>query len=321
MFEKHGRYVLIKNHTFISTHLKSHNNEDTHLVVRNSEHDCDLAYPFVYALFLDKTLTDLSYPVLDCQFPIPSELFGPYNGLFLAYQEEYNCIYLLNIATRETRALPQCRFVAPHNMTLAMCFITDVDMIHIMMIISWFSCVNFRIRRYGDDKEKVGEKLGLRRQSRAGGWHNKCQARGRKATGKRKNKTDLSSFEMSEDEIGFSNIPRKNIQEKGKKKWVPKPRQTVQREGFGKLIIGEKQGQMGKGVVSDSTLTSIDEGLISDFKRWRGECLRREGQKEGMDGIGHGLVSRDHSQGHQKISFSRSLSLDGPFKDYLENIE
>ncbi|KAI9185836.1 hypothetical protein LWI28_011171 [Acer negundo] len=180
---------------------------------------------------------------------------------------------------------------------------------------------DMHVRRYGDDKEKVGEKLGLKRQSRAGGWHNKCQARGRKATGKRKNETDLSSFEMSEDEIGFSNIPRKNIQEKGKKKWVPKPRQIVQREGFGKLIIGEKQGQMGKGVVSDSTLTSIDEGLISDFKRWRGECLRREGQKEGMDGIGHGLVSRDHSQGHQKISFSRSLSLDGPFKDYLENIE
>ncbi|KAK0601464.1 hypothetical protein LWI29_024501 [Acer saccharum] len=111
-------YALIKNPSFISTHLKSHNNDDSHLVVRNCNYNCDPGYPFLYAVFIDKTLKDLSYQVLDSQLPIPGELFGPYDGLFLLYQKEYNRIYLLNIATRETRALPQCRFVVP-NMTLA----------------------------------------------------------------------------------------------------------------------------------------------------------------------------------------------------------
>ncbi|KAK2634062.1 hypothetical protein Ddye_028854 [Dipteronia dyeriana] len=109
-------YALIKSPSFISTHLKSHNNEDAHLVVHNFEYRFidDSNYPFEYSLFVDKTLKDLSYQVLDSQFPIHGELNGPYDGLFVVWQREYDLIYLCNIATRETRALPKCRFGYPH---------------------------------------------------------------------------------------------------------------------------------------------------------------------------------------------------------------
>ncbi|KAK0592744.1 hypothetical protein LWI29_024568 [Acer saccharum] len=115
-------YALIKSPSFISTHLKSHNNEDSHLVVHNFEYlyieNPDYydpnTYPFEYTLFVDKTLKDLSYQVLDSQFPIHGvELIGPYDGFFVVWQREDKRIYLWNIATRETRALPKCRFGYP----------------------------------------------------------------------------------------------------------------------------------------------------------------------------------------------------------------
>ncbi|KAK4842691.1 hypothetical protein QYF36_026205 [Acer negundo] len=138
-----------------------------------------------------------------------------------------------------------------------------------------------------------------------------CQTRRWKTAGRRKKETDSSNFEMSEEDRDFSNKSRKNIQEKRKMKWVPKPRQIVQKEGFGKLIIGERQGQMGREVVSDSTSTSVEEVLLSDFKRWRGECSRK----------GVRPYEKERVIGPQKVLFSKSQSLEGPLREYLESIE
>ncbi|KAK0602485.1 hypothetical protein LWI29_033932 [Acer saccharum] len=44
-------------------------------------------------------------------------------------------------------------------------------------------------------------------------------------------------------------------------------------------------------------------------------------QKDRRDGIRNGLAPRKLSQGNQEISFAISSSLDGPLKDFLENIE
>ncbi|KAK0583401.1 hypothetical protein LWI29_036524 [Acer saccharum] len=179
-----------------------------------------------------------------------------------------------------------------------------------------------------EDDQAVGGKLGSRWQPREEFckaqedrvWQHRHQARSRKTAGMRKKETDMSSLDVSEGDRAFSNIPRKNLHVKGKKKWVPKPRQTVQHEGYGKLIIRENQSQR-KGRVSDSTSTSEEEGFISDFKKWRGEYSKTKIQKEGGDGQGHGLDSRNPNQDFQEISFGRSPSLDGPLREFLENIE
>ncbi|TXG70632.1 hypothetical protein EZV62_005567 [Acer yangbiense] len=214
----------------------------------------------------------------------------------------------------------------------------------------------FRMNKDGsevEERETTGEKVGSRGQVRTGGceaqdtageWQTRCQTRRRKTASRRKIETETSSFEMSEEDSKFSNPPRKIDQEKGKMKWVPKPRKLVQKEGFGKLIIGERQGQMGKGVVSDTTSTLIEEGLLSDFKRWRGVCSRKEPHEEGRDSrdfqipngfslegpikdylanIGKcgGPNEKDIDIGPQNVMFSRSQSLEGPLNEYLENIE
>ncbi|KAK1551104.1 hypothetical protein Q3G72_030259 [Acer saccharum] len=210
----------------------------------------------------------------------------------------------------------------------------------------------FRKKDYGseeEEREKVGEKIGSRGQVRigeweaqdtAGEWQTRRQTRRRKTAGRRKKESETSSFEMSEGDRDFSNLPRKIDQEKGKMKWVPKPRKSAQKEGFGKLFIGKKQSHMGRGVVSDTTATSLEEGLMSDFNRWRGECSRKEPNQEGrvsrdiqnsnglsLDGpIKDYLVKMGKSGGPNVIGpqdamVSRSQSLDGPLKEYLENIE
>ncbi|KAK1560187.1 hypothetical protein Q3G72_023350 [Acer saccharum] len=179
-----------------------------------------------------------------------------------------------------------------------------------------------------EDDQAVGGKLGSRWQPREEFckaqedrvWQHRHQARSRKTAGMRKKETDMSSLDVSEGDRAFSNIPRKNLHVKGKKKWVPKPRQTVQHEGYGKLIIRENQSQR-KGRVSDSTSTSEEEGFISDFKKWRGECSKTKIQKEGGDGQGHGLDSRNPNQDFQEISFGRSPSLDGPLREFWRTLK
>ncbi|KAK4843590.1 hypothetical protein QYF36_010307 [Acer negundo] len=82
------------------------------------------------------------------------------------------------------------------------------------------------------------------------------------------------------------------------------------REGFGgKLIIKESQGQR-KGTVFDNTSTSEDEGLTSDFRQLRGECLKPKVQMEGRGSLGNGSVPRDLSQGIQDISLDKSRNID-----------
>ncbi|KAK1549102.1 hypothetical protein Q3G72_008922 [Acer saccharum] len=187
----------------------------------------------------------------------------------------------------------------------------------------------FRKNDYGseeEERETVGEKIGSRGQVRTGDGRLKTlQGSGRLGVrlGEGKQLIDL---------------------EKGKMKWVPKPRKSAQKEGFGKLIIGKKQSHMGRGGVSDTTSTSIEEGLMSDFNRWRGECSRKEPHKEGRDnrdiqnsnglsleepikdylvkmGKCGGPNEKDIVIGPQDAMVSRSQSLDGPLKEYLENIE
>ncbi|KAK1589148.1 hypothetical protein Q3G72_030951 [Acer saccharum] len=200
-----------------------------------------------------------------------------------------------------------------------------------------------------EDRETIGEKVGYRGQVRTGGceaqdiageWQTRRQTRRRKTARRRKVVSETSSFELSEEESKFSNHSKKNDQDKGKMKWVPKPRKSVHKEGFGKLIIGERQGQMGRGVVSDTTSTSIEEGLMSDFKRWRGECSRKEPHKVGRDSrdfhkpndfslngpikdylVNMGKCGGLNDNGPQNVMFSRSQSLEGPLKEYLEDIE
>ena len=99
-----------------------------------------------------------------------------------------------------------------------------------------------------EDRGAVGEKVGQRWQCRedsgmdrdtVGGRHERCQTRRWKADGREKYGPNHSIPDLSEEKFGFSNIPRKKHEGKGKKKWVPKPRQSFQRREFGKLIIGD----------------------------------------------------------------------------------
>ncbi|KAK1549123.1 hypothetical protein Q3G72_019908 [Acer saccharum] len=130
--------------------------------------------------------------------------------------------------------------------------------------------------------------------------------------------------DLSEKRFDFSKNPRKKHKEKGKKKWVPKHRQLVKRKEFGKLIIGEKLDHMGKGRTSDDTSTSEEEGLISDFKTWRGEkgeCSRHEAQRNKRDFINDGPDFNEPTFGLQKVNVSRSQSMDGPLKEFLEKVD
>ncbi|KAK1575467.1 hypothetical protein Q3G72_005727 [Acer saccharum] len=115
---------------------------------------------------------------------------------------------------------------------------------------------------------------------------------------------------------------------------------------LGKTIAQIKRGQIAgsKGVGkkggyqlgSEETTTSEEEGQISDFNFWRGErgeCSRRKAQRKTPEIFGDGLVPSKPTNGLQnsndsvktgtegKSFISRSQSLDGPLKDYLENLE
>ena len=81
---------------------------------------------------------------------------------------------------------------------------------------------------------------------------------------------------------------------------------------------------MGKGRFSEDTSTSEDKGLISDFNNWRGEkgeCSRLVVQKNKKDPIGDGTVSSEPTFGLQKVDVSRSQYMDGPLKDFLDNVD
>ena len=64
-----------------------------------------------------------------------------------------------------------------------------------------------------------------------------------------------------------------------------------------------------------------------DFKKWKGECSKYGAQKElsghGLDNIikDTGLALKERSDGLQQILLSRTQSLDGALKNYLDNIE
>ncbi|KAK1570417.1 hypothetical protein Q3G72_001642 [Acer saccharum] len=93
-------------------------------------------------------------------------------------------------------------------------------------------------------------------------------------------------------------------------------------QGGGKLEIGGKRSQIGRGRVSNNTTTSEEEGLISDFNNWRGEkgdCSRPVDQKklEKDDGLDPGELSLRL----QNINFSQSQFLDRPFQEFLEEVE
>ncbi|KAK1583416.1 hypothetical protein Q3G72_023611 [Acer saccharum] len=188
-----------------------------------------------------------------------------------------------------------------------------------------------------DDRETVGVKLGSRWQERGMDCEDqevtkgetRCRDKGRKVVERKKKETDISSMDMSEFEFSFSNLHRKNNRGKGKKKCVPKKRKTVQRESLGKLWIGGEKCQRGRVEVSDSTSTSVEEGLLLNNRKWKGECSRQLPDKRGGKlkeflnnlelGVGQGAY--ENMSGLQKAIVSRSQSLDGPLKEYLENIE
>ncbi|KAK0602049.1 hypothetical protein LWI29_029877 [Acer saccharum] len=184
-----------------------------------------------------------------------------------------------------------------------------------------------------EDKGAVVEKVGLRGQSReenrealdvTGEGFKRCQNKKWKATIRKERKEDQSSWELSEVDRSFSNIPRRKNHEKGKVKWVPKPRQSVQKRKDGKLVIGMSQSHMGKCRVSDSTNTSEEEGLISDFKSWRGErgeCSKPVGQSKERHEKGDGLDVGELTFGLQNSNFSRSQSLSGPLKEFMDRVE
>ncbi|TXG67231.1 hypothetical protein EZV62_008506 [Acer yangbiense] len=186
-----------------------------------------------------------------------------------------------------------------------------------------------------DDRGTEGVQLGSRWQDRGVGredpevtrGEDRCQARERKADDRRKKVPDTSSLDKSEFEFSFPKFHRKNNQGKGKEEWVPKKRKTVQRKAFGKVWIDEEKGQRCRGVVSDSTSTSVEEGLSLKNRKGGGgggggggECSRQVVLKEGWEAEGNGLA-RDHSQAQHNISFSRSQSLDRPLKEFLRKVE
>ncbi|KAI9169360.1 hypothetical protein LWI28_011196 [Acer negundo] len=134
---------------------------------------------------------------------------------------------------------------------------------------------------------------------------------------------DQPILDVSEDGIGFQNIQdsfKKSNNEKGKKKWVSIPRQSILRKGSGKLIIHENQDQLGKDRKSDNTSSSDEEGVISKFIKSASLDIPLKEYVEKVDSRG-GLSTREEDHELQNILFSRSQSLDGIIKDYLDKLE
>ena len=134
--------------------------------------------------------------------------------------------------------------------------------------------------REEDDREAIGEKLGLSGQSRIGeceaqekarGWFKRRQNKGGKATNRKNREVDQPSSDVSEEESGSQTIPSRSRHEKGKYEWVPKPRLPVQRKKFGKLLIRENQDKKGKSGEFDNTTSEEEEGLFLEFIKWKGE--------------------------------------------------
>ncbi|KAK1578446.1 hypothetical protein Q3G72_030337 [Acer saccharum] len=186
--------------------------------------------------------------------------------------------------------------------------------------------------REEEEWDTVGEEIGLTRQVTATEYKTQENADGlfksrqsrRKETDRKKKENVQTCPDVSEDGIGLQNFQRRNNHDKGKKKWVPTQRQSVQRKGLGKLIIRENQGQMGLGGGSDNSSSSEEEGLFSEFLKWkgeRGECSRSGLKRKAKEAISNGLVSGETNHGLQKVNFTRSASLDGPIKDYLDKMD
>ncbi|TXG52020.1 hypothetical protein EZV62_021189 [Acer yangbiense] len=158
-------------------------------------------------------------------------------------------------------------------------------------------------------------------QENTGGWFKNGQNKKGRVAGRRKREANQPILDVSEERIDFPFSSRRTYNDKGKKKWAPIPRMPVQRKEGGKVIIRENHESNGKGDGSDNTSSSEDEGLFSEFLKWkgeRGECSRPDLQRKEKVIFDNGRAS---SHGLQKVNFSRSASLDGPVKDYLEKVE
>ncbi|KAK1549368.1 hypothetical protein Q3G72_000956 [Acer saccharum] len=184
--------------------------------------------------------------------------------------------------------------------------------------------------REEDDREAIGEKLGLSGQSRIGECEAQEKARGRfkrrqniggKAANRKNREADQPSSEASEEESGSLTIPRRSRHEKGKYEWVPKPRLPVQRKKYRKLLIRENQDQKGKIGESDNTTSEEEEGLFLEFVKWKGEkgeCSKPDQLRQDETVLG-GLDNRGTKIGPQ--NYSRSPSLEGPLKDHLDKVD
>ncbi|KAK0587981.1 hypothetical protein LWI29_032225 [Acer saccharum] len=170
-------------------------------------------------------------------------------------------------------------------------------------------------------------------QEKARGWFKRRQNKGGKATNMKNREADQPSSDASEEESGSPTIPRRSRHEKGKYVRVPKPRLPVQRKKFRKLLIRENQDQKGKSGESDNTTSKEEEGLFLEFIKWkgeRGECLKPDQSpslegplKEHLDKVDKevGLAEKVGDKGQQKVVVSKTQSLDGTLKDYLDNLE
>ncbi|KAK0587395.1 hypothetical protein LWI29_022129 [Acer saccharum] len=181
-----------------------------------------------------------------------------------------------------------------------------------------------------DDREAIGEKLGLSGQFRTGeceaqekarGWFKRRQNKGGKAANRKNWEADQPSSDASEEESGSPTIPRRSMHEKGKYVWIPKPRLPVQRKKFGKLLIRENQDQKGKSGEFDNTTSEKEEGLFLEFIKWkgeRGECSKPDQLRKDESVLG-GLDNRETNIGPQ--NYSRSPSLEGPLKEHLDKVD
>lgn len=114
-------YDLVENPSFI--HKRFKNEDNTRLIVRYTDSDDDGSDDFYYpkicfSLFLDETLADLSSQDLLPQMPVLGVLFGPFDGIFCSFVNNFR-IALWNLATKECKALPQCIPILPQNIEVS----------------------------------------------------------------------------------------------------------------------------------------------------------------------------------------------------------